>query len=52
MKTYELEKTVAKLTTAVPTPEKKYRVCISGLDLTQATALQRNYPGSTLTEEG
>ncbi len=48
----ELEKTVAKLTTVVPTPEKKYRVCISGLDLTQATALQRTYPGSTLTEEG
>jgi hypothetical protein len=29
----------------------QYRVIISGLDLTQATALQRNYPGSVIEKE-
>ena len=31
--------------------EKTYTVCIHGLDKTQATALQNNYPGATATEE-
>ena len=31
--------------------DKTYTVCIHGLDKTQATALQNNYPGATVTEE-
>lgn len=31
--------------------EKKYTVCIHGLDKTQAEALHNNYPGSIVTEE-
>ena len=42
--------TWAVLTTA-PTKEKKYKVIISGLDLTQAKAMMNNYPGSTMQEE-
>ena len=35
-----------------PVPvDKKYTVCIHGLDKTQADALKNNYPGATVTEE-
>ena len=57
----ELEKTVAKLKTGQESPDVipsgaegsqgTYCVIISGLDLTQATALQRNYPGSVIEAE-
>ena len=43
-----LEKAVASLT---PSIDKKYTVCIHGLDKTQADALANNYPGATVTEE-
>ena len=47
-------RTHAALEAAVNSPdraEKTYSVMISGLDLTQARALQNNYPGSVLREE-
>ena len=44
----ELEKSV-NVISAKPR-EVSYRVIISGLDLTQAKALQANYPGSTIEE--
>ena len=44
----ELEKSV-NVISAKPM-EVSYRVIISGLDLTQAKALQANYPGSTIEE--
>ena len=47
--TYEaLEKAAADIQ---PVKEKKYTVCIHGLDKTQANALKNNYPGATVTEE-
>ena len=42
----ELERAVASLTEKPK--EQLYSVIISGLDLTQAQALQRNYPGSVI----
>ncbi len=45
----ELEKVMALLSGI--SVEKRYSVIISGLDLTQAQALQRNYPGSVIEKE-
>lgn len=36
---------------SAPVREKSYSVTIHGLDLTQATAISNNYPGSTISEE-
>lgn len=44
-----LEKAVQQINTEPK--EKKYTVCIHGLDKTQADALAKNYPGSIVTEE-
>ena len=45
----ELEKAVSSVQT--PVKEERYCVIISGLDLTQARALQNNYPGSVIEKE-
>ena len=45
----ELEKSVNQV--AGKPSEEAYSVTISGLDLTQAQAIQRNYPGSVLEKE-
>ncbi len=45
----ELEKAVSSVHT--PVKEERYCVIISGLDLTQARALQNNYPGSVIEKE-
>ena len=44
----ELEKMINAI--SVKPSESSYRVIISGLDLTQAKALQANYPGSVIEE--
>jgi hypothetical protein len=45
----ELEKMINAI--SVKPSESSYRVIISGLDLTQAKALQANYPGSEIKGE-
>ncbi len=45
----ELEKAVSSVQT--PVKEERYCVIISGLDLTQARALQNNYTGSVIEKE-
>ena len=45
----ELEKSVSSV--QAPVKEERYCVIISGLDLTQAKALQNNYPGSVMEKE-
>ena len=47
----ELEKAAASLQAPIDGAEAMYSVIISGLDLTQARALQRNYPGSVIEKE-
>ena len=40
-----------KLLMSAPVKEQRYKVTILGLDLTQARAIQNNYPGSIIEEE-
>ena len=46
-----LEKASEALKKPSEPSERKYTVCIHGLDKTQAEALKNNYPGATVTEE-
>jgi peptidoglycan hydrolase-like protein with peptidoglycan-binding domain len=42
---------LAKADKKIEPVEKKYMVCIRGLDKTQADALKHNYPNATVSEE-